>query len=52
MQACSIDPANISVHIQGLKVVENTMRDPHTFTEEDLHQALAEKEIAIQINVG
>lgn len=46
-----IDPANISVHIQGLKVVENTM-ESSTFTEEDLHQALAEKEITIQVSVG
>jgi glutamate N-acetyltransferase/amino-acid N-acetyltransferase len=46
-----IDPANISVHIQGLKVVENTM-ESSTFTEEDLHQALAEKEIIIQVSVG
>lgn len=46
-----IDPANISVHIQGLKVVENTM-ESSTFTEEELHQALAEKEITIQVGVG
>jgi glutamate N-acetyltransferase/amino-acid N-acetyltransferase len=46
-----IDPTNISIHIQGLKVVENTM-ESSTFTEEDLHQALAGKEITIQINVG
>ncbi len=46
-----IDPACISIHIQGLNVVENTM-ESSTFTEEDLHQALAEKEITIQINVG
>jgi glutamate N-acetyltransferase / amino-acid N-acetyltransferase len=46
-----IDPANISVHIQGLKVVENTMESP-TFSEEELHQALAGKEITIHISVG
>jgi glutamate N-acetyltransferase/amino-acid N-acetyltransferase len=46
-----IDPTKISIHIQGLKVVENTM-ESSTFTEEDLHQALAGKEITIQINVG
>ncbi len=46
-----IDPTKISIHIQGLKVIENTM-ESSTFTEEDLHQALAEKEITIQINVG
>jgi glutamate N-acetyltransferase/amino-acid N-acetyltransferase len=46
-----IDPANISVNIQGLKVVENTMESP-AFTEEDLHQALAGKEITINISVG
>jgi glutamate N-acetyltransferase / amino-acid N-acetyltransferase len=46
-----IDPGNISVRIQGLMVVENTM-ESYAFTEEDLHQALSEKEITIHINVG
>jgi glutamate N-acetyltransferase / amino-acid N-acetyltransferase len=46
-----IDPANISVHIQGLKVVENT-KESATFSEEDLHQALTGKEITIDIRVG
>jgi glutamate N-acetyltransferase / amino-acid N-acetyltransferase len=46
-----IDPANISVHIQGLKVVENTMEST-SFSEEDLHKALAGKEITIHISVG
>jgi glutamate N-acetyltransferase/amino-acid N-acetyltransferase len=46
-----IDPATISVHIQGLKVVENAMESP-MFSEEDLHQALAGKDITIHISVG
>ena len=46
-----IDPGNISVHIQGLKVVEDTMEST-AFNEEDLHQALAGKEITIHIGVG
>ena len=46
-----VDPANISIRIQGLNVVENTI-ESSTFNEEDLHQALAEKEITIQISVG
>jgi glutamate N-acetyltransferase / amino-acid N-acetyltransferase len=46
-----INPAHISVHIQGLKVVENTV-ESSTITEEDLHQALSEKEITIDISVG
>jgi glutamate N-acetyltransferase / amino-acid N-acetyltransferase len=46
-----VDPANISIRIQGLNVVENTI-ESSTFNEEDLHQALTEKEINIQISVG
>jgi glutamate N-acetyltransferase / amino-acid N-acetyltransferase len=46
-----IDPADIAVHIQGLKVVENSMEAP-AFSEKELHQALAQKEITIDISVG
>jgi glutamate N-acetyltransferase / amino-acid N-acetyltransferase len=42
---------NISVHIQGLKVVENATESP-VFSEHELHKALTQKEIVIDINVG
>jgi glutamate N-acetyltransferase/amino-acid N-acetyltransferase len=46
-----INPANISVHIQGLSVVEKSMESA-AFCEEELHHALTGKEITIHINVG
>jgi glutamate N-acetyltransferase/amino-acid N-acetyltransferase len=46
-----VSPERISVQIQGLKVVDDCVQTPD-YTEEDLHQALDDKEITIEISVG
>lgn len=47
----SIDPREISVRIQGLDVVECCVQ-ARSFSESMLHDALQEKQITIDINVG
>jgi glutamate N-acetyltransferase/amino-acid N-acetyltransferase len=46
-----INPSDISVVIQGLKVVEKGMQS-NDFSEEALHKALSDKEITIKISIG
>ncbi len=46
-----VDPREIAVRIQGLDVVEGGIQ-ARSFTESSLHDALTNKEIAIDITVG
>jgi glutamate N-acetyltransferase/amino-acid N-acetyltransferase len=46
-----LEPANISIRIQGLSVVEGGQQAA-AFDETELHKALLEKEIQIDISVG
>jgi glutamate N-acetyltransferase/amino-acid N-acetyltransferase len=46
-----LEPANISIRIQGLSVVEGGQQAA-AFDETALHEALLEKEIQIDISVG
>ena len=46
-----VSPERISVRIQGLKVVDDCIQ-AFDYTEEALHHALDDKEIAIEISVG
>jgi len=45
------DPADLSMRIQNLDVVENGCELP-SFQEDDLHKALLERNISIQVTIG